>query len=105
MYAFRKALAAGADMLELDVHATQDGQLIVMHDWTVDRTTDGTGYAGDLTLAQIRRLDAAYDFGPRRHPLLGAARLHSQGLQGADARRGPPALPADPDQHRDQGRP
>ena len=38
MYAFRKALAVGADMLELDVHATRDGQLIVMHDWEVDRT-------------------------------------------------------------------
>ena len=81
MYAFRKAIAAGADMLELDVHATQDGQLIVMHDWTVDRTTDGTGYVTDLTLAQVRALDAAHDFVPgrdaveglpaRRYPLRG----------------------------------
>ena len=62
MYAFHKAIGAGADMLELDVHATADGRLIVMHDWTVDRTTNGTGYVTDLTLAQIRRLDAAYDF-------------------------------------------
>ena len=60
MYVFRKAVAAGADMLALDVHATADGQLIVMRDWTVDRTTDGTGYVSDLTLAQVRRLDAAY---------------------------------------------
>jgi glycerophosphoryl diester phosphodiesterase len=59
-YAFRKAVGAGADMLALDVHATADGQLIVMRDWTVDRTTDGSGYVSDLTLAQIRRLDAAY---------------------------------------------
>jgi glycerophosphoryl diester phosphodiesterase len=60
MYGFRKAVAAGADMLALDVHATADGRLIVMRDWTVDRTTDGTGYVSDLTLAQVRRLDAAY---------------------------------------------
>lgn len=72
MYAFRKAVAAGADMLELDVHATADGQLIVMHDWTVDRTTDGTGYVTDLTLEQVRRLDAAHDFvRGRRYPLRG----------------------------------
>jgi glycerophosphoryl diester phosphodiesterase len=83
MYAFRKALRAGADTLELDVHATRDGRLIVMHDWQVDRTTDGTGYVTDLTLAQIRRLDAAYNFVPgrnavsglpaRRYPLRGIA--------------------------------
>ena len=60
MYVFRKAVAAGADMLVLDVHATAGGELIVMRDWTVDRTTDGTGYVSDLTLAQVRRLDAAY---------------------------------------------
>ena len=43
MPSFRAALEAGLDMIEMDVHRTKDGQLIVMHDHTVDRTTDGTG--------------------------------------------------------------
>src|SRR5688500_11490428 len=50
MYAFRRALAAGADTLELDVNRTEDDQLVVMHDWKVDRTTNGTGYTTELTL-------------------------------------------------------
>jgi glycerophosphoryl diester phosphodiesterase len=90
MYAFRKAIAAGADMLELDVHATQDGRLIVMHDWQVDRTTDGTGYVTDLTLAQIRRLDAAYNFVPGRNAVSGlpARRYPLRGVRTGD--RKPP---------------
>jgi glycerophosphoryl diester phosphodiesterase len=60
-YAYREAVTAGADMLAINVQATQDGRLIAMRDPTVDRTTDGTGYVTDLTLAQLRRLDAAYD--------------------------------------------
>ena len=67
MYAFRKAMRLGADTLELDVSATKDGQLVVMHDWQVDRTTNGTGYLTDLTLAQVRRLDGAYNFVPGRN--------------------------------------
>jgi glycerophosphoryl diester phosphodiesterase len=60
MYAFRQALRAGADMLELDVGVTQDDQVVVMHDTTLDRTTNGTGTIASHTLAQIRRLDGAY---------------------------------------------
>jgi len=88
MYAFRKAVAAGADMLELDVHATADGQLIVMHDWTVDRTTDGTGYVTDLTLEQVRRLDAAYNFVPGRNAVEGlpARRYPLRGVRTGDRR-------------------
>jgi glycerophosphoryl diester phosphodiesterase len=71
MYAFRKALALGADTLELDVSPTKDGTLVVMHDWQVDRTTDGTGYLADLTLAQVRKLDAAYNFVPGRNAVAG----------------------------------
>ncbi len=71
MYSFRKALALGADMLELDVSATKDDQLVVMHDWQVDRTTNGTGYLTDLTLAQVRQLDAAYNFVPGRNAVAG----------------------------------
>lgn len=64
MYAFRKALRAGADMLELDVGVTRDNQVIVMHDTSVDRTTNGRGLVSEKTLAQIRRLDGAYWFAP-----------------------------------------
>lgn len=56
--AFRAAAEAGADMCELDVQATRDGVVVVMHDETVDRTTDGRGTVAALTLAGIKRLDA-----------------------------------------------
>jgi glycerophosphoryl diester phosphodiesterase len=71
MYAFRKAIRAGADALELDVSPTKDGRLVVMHDWQVDRTTNGTGYLTDLTLAQVRKLDAAHNFVPGRNAVSG----------------------------------
>jgi glycerophosphoryl diester phosphodiesterase len=60
--AFRTALAAGADRLELDVHPSADGEVVVFHDDTVDRTTDGTGPIARLSLAEIRALDAGYRF-------------------------------------------
>ena len=60
LLALRQAVAAGADGLELDVHATADHQLVVCHDPTVDRTTDGTGAIADLTLAQLEDLDNAF---------------------------------------------
>ncbi len=56
--AFRNAIATGSDWLEMDVQMTWDGALVVMHDRTVDRTTDGTGEVRALTLEQIRALDA-----------------------------------------------
>jgi glycerophosphoryl diester phosphodiesterase len=62
MYAFKRSLQVGADMLELDVGVTRDGQVVVMHDTTVDRTTDGHGTAASFTLKQLRKLDAAYWF-------------------------------------------
>jgi glycerophosphoryl diester phosphodiesterase len=65
MYAFRKAVRAGADMLELDIGVTRDGKVIVMHDTTVDGKTNGHGTVASKTLRQIRRLDAAYWFAPR----------------------------------------
>ena len=55
---FRYALELGVDYTECDVHLTKDDQLIVMHDETVDRTTNGTGAIRDLTFAEIRSLDA-----------------------------------------------
>jgi glycerophosphoryl diester phosphodiesterase len=62
LYAFRKAVRAGADMLELDVGVTRDDQVIVMHDTSVDRLTNGTGLVSDMSLQEIQRLDAAYWF-------------------------------------------
>ena len=64
MYAFKRALRVGADMLELDVGVTKDGQVVVMHDTTVDRTTNGHGTVASHTLRRLRRLDAAYWFAP-----------------------------------------
>ncbi len=58
MAAFRRAWELGADMIELDVQPTSDRELVVIHDETVDRTTDGCGRVGDLTLRELKRLDA-----------------------------------------------
>ncbi|HVL80076.1 MAG TPA: glycerophosphodiester phosphodiesterase [Actinomycetota bacterium] len=62
LFTYAKALEAGTDMLEADLHATSDGEVIAMHDATVDRTTDGSGRVDSMTLAQIRTLDAGHDF-------------------------------------------
>ena len=56
--AFEKAIELGVDMVELDVHLTADRRLAVIHDDTVNRTTDGTGRVESMSLAEIRRLDA-----------------------------------------------
>ena len=64
MFAFKTALAKGSEVLELDVHATADRELVVIHDATVDRTTDGEGRIDGMTLAEIKKLDAAYEFVP-----------------------------------------
>ncbi len=63
--AFELAVAQGADGIELDVHLSKDGHLIVLHDFTVDHTTDGTGRAKDMTLAQLKELDAGAKFDAR----------------------------------------
>ena len=55
---FVRAEHEGLDEIELDLHLTADGHLVVMHDATVDRTTNGTGPISELTLAELRRLDA-----------------------------------------------
>ncbi len=65
MYAFRKAVAAGADMLELDIGVTKDNQVIVMHDTTVDGKTNGSGTVASFSLRRLKRLDAAHWFAPR----------------------------------------
>jgi len=62
--AFAHAVELGADVLEVDVHSSADGEVVCMHDDTVDRTTDGTGPVHDLTLAELRALDAGHRFTP-----------------------------------------
>ena len=64
MYAFKRAVKLGADMLELDVQSTKDNRLVVMHNATVDGTTNGTGLISDLTLKEAKALDDAYWFVP-----------------------------------------
>lgn len=70
MLAFRKAAETGCDGIELDVQLTKDGQLVIIHDEKIDRTTDGTGYVKDYTLEEIQKFNAsaikgdAYGFEP-----------------------------------------
>ncbi|MEO5680184.1 MAG: glycerophosphodiester phosphodiesterase [Acidimicrobiales bacterium] len=83
MFALHRAVAVGSDALELDVHRSADGHLVVCHDPTVDRTTGATGRIADLTLEQLQALDNAYwwrpgevvdhDAGPADLPLRGRA--------------------------------
>lgn len=65
LVAFAAAEAAGADMVELDVTVSRDGHLVVIHDDTLERTTDGRGPVCDRTLAELGRLDAGGRFDPR----------------------------------------
>ncbi|MDR7434466.1 MAG: glycerophosphodiester phosphodiesterase family protein [Armatimonadota bacterium] len=63
--AFALALSEGADGIEFDVHRTADGHLVVLHDEVVDRTTNGFGPVSQMTLEQVRSLDAGSWFDPR----------------------------------------
>jgi glycerophosphoryl diester phosphodiesterase len=62
--AFRKSIEMGFSAIEIDLRATVDGHIVVMHDDTVDRTTSGRGMVSELTLAEIRSLDAGSHAGP-----------------------------------------
>ena len=101
LYAYRRALRAGAEMLELDIGVSRDGHVVVMHDTTVNRTTNGHGRVSSKTLRQVKRLDAGYWFsrlgpdhyrhGRRRsaYPFRGIAtgkRPAPKGFRGADFR-------------------
>ena len=74
MAAFRRAVELGCTSLEIDVVMSGDGEIVVLHDLTVDRTTDQCGFAEDMTVAQLRMLDAGSpfhrDFAGARIPLL-----------------------------------
>ncbi len=69
--AFREAIRLGAHMIEFDVALTKDGELVLMHDKTLDRTTNGTGPVSAHTLAQLRKLDA----GRWKHPRFQGERI------------------------------
>ena len=58
MRSFRSAIAVGCDLIECDVHLSSDGRLVVIHDHTLDRTTNGTGMVHDYTAGELRKLDA-----------------------------------------------
>lgn len=62
--AIQHGIAAGADAIEFDIHATRDDQIVVIHDDTLERTTDGTGTVEELTLDELRQFDAGYRFTP-----------------------------------------
>ena len=64
MISFQKAIEAGVDGLETDINMTKDGHLVVIHDTSVDRTTDGTGMVKDFTWKELERLDAGSCFSP-----------------------------------------
>ena len=78
-----QAFDKGAHHLEVDVRVTKDGHVVLFHDDTVDRTTDGTGPIADMTLAEVKQLDAGAFFGPQfegeRVPTLEEAILASDG--------------------------
>jgi len=78
LYNYRRCFhEVKTDMVEIDVARTKDGHLVIMHDWSVDRTTNGTGKVSEHTLAEIKSLDAAYNWTPDHttYPLRG------QGIQ------------------------
>jgi glycerophosphoryl diester phosphodiesterase len=64
LFSFQNAASLGVDVLEMDLHITKDDVLVLIHDKTVDRTTDGSGNVEELTLAEIKALDAGYRWSP-----------------------------------------
>jgi glycerophosphoryl diester phosphodiesterase len=80
LHAFRHGLACGAQMLELDLRRTVDGEIGVLHDATLDRTTDGRGPVAERALAEVRLLDAAHWFVPGRGAHRGAGPYPLRGV-------------------------
>ena len=120
LYAYRRARRAGAEMLELDIGVSRDGHVVVMHDTTVNRITNGRGKMSSKTLRQINGwtpptgsrgaglITTSTAVGPAlpRHRHRQADRpegLHASGLPGAHVARGSTRLSPHADQHRDQG--
>src|SRR6266498_738461 len=63
MRSFRSAIAAGCDLIECDVHLSSDGRLVVIHDHTLERTTNGTGLVKEHTAAELRKLEPRLQLG------------------------------------------
>ena len=63
MLAFKKAVEAGCDEIELDVQLTKDGKVVVIHDETIDRVTNGSGLVRDYTLEELQKFHAGSVFG------------------------------------------
>ncbi|MFR8333024.1 MAG: glycerophosphodiester phosphodiesterase family protein [Oscillospiraceae bacterium] len=82
MLAFQKAIETGADGIELDVHLTRDGEVVVIHDELVDRTTDGVGFVKDFSLA-----GAPAECGPWLGDCT-ASGSHPGGVSGTDCSHG-----------------
>ena len=62
MLSFRKAVEAGVDGMEFDLHLTKDNRLVIIHDETIDRTSNGSGTVRDMTLAELRQYDFSASF-------------------------------------------
>jgi glycerophosphoryl diester phosphodiesterase len=74
LLSMRAAFAAGAEMVEIDIHPTRDGHFAVFHDWTLDCRTDGKGVTREHTLAELKSLDLGYGYtadGGKTYPLRG----------------------------------
>lgn len=65
LLAYHKAIEVGADMVEMDINMTKDGELVMIHDHFLERTTNGTGLVEDYTLEEIKKLDAGIHFQPK----------------------------------------
>ena len=84
LFAFDNAARLGADVLEMDAHITKDSEIVLMHDERVDRTTDGSGLIEEMTLADLSKLDAAYQWSlddGKTHPYRGKD-IHVPTLRG-----------------------
>ena len=64
IYAFKRAVELGTDVLEMDLQTTSDGTLVVLHDREVDRTTNGKGAVDSFTLSELKKLDAGFHWSP-----------------------------------------
>lgn len=74
VYTFQKAVDLGVDVIEIDIRSTKDSQLVIMHDSTVDRITDGKGPVNSFSLKELKRLDAGFRWSPdngRTYPMRG----------------------------------
>ena len=74
LHTFERAVEMGVDVIEIDIHSTRDGHLVIIHDRTVDRTTNGSGPVTGFTLKELQALDAAHRWSPDKgntYPLRG----------------------------------